>query len=176
MRFLSAFCRAIDAVNETVGSLVAWLTGIMVVVQFVVVIMRYGFGMGSIMTQESIVYMFAIVFLAASGFALKHDAHVRIDIFYRGASRRRKAWIDLIGAIVFALPFCVLVWIKSYPMVAISWRVFEGSINPSGLPYVYILKGFILVFAALLFLQSVALGLRAAMVLAGRTNGNSPAA
>jgi TRAP-type mannitol/chloroaromatic compound transport system permease small subunit len=173
MRFLSAICRAIDAANEAVGSLVAWLTVLMVVVQFVVVIMRYGFGMGSIMTQESIVYMYAIVFLAASGFALKHDAHVRIDIFYRDASPRYKAWVDLVGAVVFALPFCVLVWIKSYPMVAISWRVLEGSMNPSGLPYVYVLKGFILVFAALLFLQSVALGLRALMALAG--NAAEPA-
>lgn len=168
MRFLLAFGRAVDALNEVVGTLVSWLTALMVIVQFVVVIMRYGFGMGSIMFQESIVYMYAIVFLAAAGFALKHDAHVRIDIFYRGATTRTKAWVNLIGALAFAFPFCILIWVKSFPLVAGSWRVFERSMNPSGIPFVYVLKTFILVFAGLLFLQSLVLAYRSILTLSGR--------
>ncbi len=159
---------AIDAINEAVGTAVSWLTVLMVIVQFVVVIMRYGFGIGSITAQESIIYMFAIVFLAASGYALKHDAHVRIDIFYREGSARFKAWVDLAGTLAFALPFCAVVWLTAYPDVASSWRVLEGSVNPDGIPYVYLLKTFILIFAALLFLQSLALALRSILVLRDR--------
>ena len=169
MRVLNATLNAVDAVNEFVGSAVASLTALMVVIQFVVVIMRYGFGMGSIMTQESITYMYAIVFLAAAGYALKHDAHVRIDIFYRDASSRTKAWVNLLGSLFFSLPFCVLIWVKAFPMVAGSWRVFERSMSPSGIPLVYVLKTFILVFAALLFAQSIVLAIRSALVLSGRT-------
>ena len=107
MSSLLAVARMIDALNETIGRSVAWLALFMVLVQFIVVVMRYVFGIGSIFMQESIVYMHAIVFLAAAGYTLLHDGHVRVDIFYGSATPRQKAIVNLLGVLIFLWPICM---------------------------------------------------------------------
>ena len=81
---LQSFVRTVDTLNERLGRLVSWLALFMVLTQFVVVLTRYVFGLGWIWMQESIIYMHAIVFLAAAGYTLVHNGHVRVDIFYGG--------------------------------------------------------------------------------------------
>jgi TRAP-type mannitol/chloroaromatic compound transport system permease small subunit len=160
--------RAIDRLNETVGVTVAWLALGLVLVEFTVVLMRYVFGLGAVKMQESIVYMHAIVFMVAGGYTLLHNGHVRCDIFYAAASPRRRALIDLIGVAVFLLPTCVLIAWAAWPYVAQAWAVREGSPEGSlGIPGVYLLKSVILVFAALVTLQGVALALHSALRLVG---------
>jgi TRAP-type mannitol/chloroaromatic compound transport system permease small subunit len=160
--------RAIDRLNETVGVTVAWLALFLVLVEFTVVLMRYVFGLGSVKMQESIVYMHAIIFMVAGGYTLLHDGHVRCDIFYAAASPRRRAVIDLIGVAVFLLPTCVLIAWAAWPYVAQAWAVREGSPEGSlGIPGVFLLKSVILVFAALVTLQGVALALHSALRLVG---------
>jgi len=167
VRFLQRLARAIDRLNETVGMSVAWLALLTVLVEFAVVVMRYVFGVGSVKMQESIVYMHATVFMVAAGYTLLHDGHVRCDIFYAAASPRRRALIDLIGVLVFLLPTCALIAWVAWPYVAAAWAVREGSPEGSlGIQGVFLLKSIILVFAALVALQGVAMAIRAALRLA----------
>jgi TRAP-type mannitol/chloroaromatic compound transport system permease small subunit len=168
VQFLAALSRRIDTINERIGRTVAWVALIMVLVQVVIVLMRYVFGVGSIMMQESVVYMHAILFMATAGYALVYDGHVRIDIVYREASPRTKAMIDLAGSVLFLLPLCLLISWVSWRYVSISWAVLEGSKETSGIQGVFLLKSLILLFAALLGLQGVSLAIRSGFVLAGR--------
>jgi TRAP-type mannitol/chloroaromatic compound transport system permease small subunit len=166
--FIQGLARAIDRLNETIGVSVAWLALILVLVEFTVVLMRYVFGVGSVKMQESIVYMHAIIFMVAAGYTLLHDGHVRCDIFYAAAPPRRQAIIDLIGVALFLLPTCALIGWAAWPYVAQAWAAREGSPEGSlGIPGVYLLKSIILVFAALVALQGVALAIHSALRLAG---------
>lgn len=164
-----AICRVIDAINEVIGRAVTWLILVMVGVQFVVVVMRYVFGVGSIFLQEAIMYLFAMQFLAAVGYTLLHDDHVRIDVFYGRMRTKQKAIINLVGTFVFLFPFTVVVFWNSLPFVLGSWRSLEGSTSVSGIQAVYLLKSFIIVFSVLLFIQGVSLALRCVLHLTGRS-------
>jgi len=161
---------AVDAFNDWVGRTLSWLTLGMVLVTFVVVLMRYVFGLGSTIMQESVVYMHAIVFMACAGYALVHNGHVRCDIFYGLASPRAKAVVDIIGTVLFLIPTCVLVFWVTWPYATAAWAVLEGSPEGRmGIPAVFLLKTLILVFAVLLGLQSVSLILQSALCVAGVT-------
>ncbi len=167
MGFLESLARVIDRINEHVGRVIAWLALFMVLVQFIVVVMRYVFGLGSIFMQESIVYMHALVFLVASGYTLLHDGHVRIDIIYGNVTVRRKALIDFCGVFFVLLPVCGLVWWTAFPYVFASWKVFEGSPETSGIQAVFLLKSAILVFVTLVALQGISLSVRSLFTLMG---------
>ena len=163
MSGLIAVCRAIERVNGTIGKAAAWLVLFLVLVQFALVLMRYVFGTGSLFMQESLIYAHAILFMMAAAWTLAEDRHVRVDIFYATATPRRKAAIDLFGVVFFLLPMCVLLWSVGYPYVARSWAVLEGSRETSGIPAIFLLKTFILLFVLTLALQGLATGLRAAI-------------
>lgn len=167
MKPLAVLVRTIDRVNAAIGHCVAWVTLAMVLVQVAVVIMRYVFGVSVLVMQESIWYMHATVFLVAAGYTLLHDGHVRVDVFYGALGLRGKAWIDLFGSVAILLPVCTMIWWVSWPYVAAAWRVREGSIEVSGIQAVYLLKTCMLVFAGLLFLQGISLGVRSALRLTG---------
>jgi TRAP-type mannitol/chloroaromatic compound transport system permease small subunit len=157
--------RAIDRVNAAVGRAVAWLALVMVLVQVVLVVLRYVFGIGSIPVQESLVYAHGALFMLASGYALMAGSHVRVDIFYRDARPRRKALIDLLGVLLLLMPVCVLIAVTAWPYVLRSWAVREGSIETGGLQAVYLQKTLILAFAGLLFLQGVSMAIKAVLTL-----------
>jgi TRAP-type mannitol/chloroaromatic compound transport system permease small subunit len=105
--------------------------------------------------------------MGAAAWTLQQGGHVRVDIFYADASPRRRAVVDLLGALVLLLPFCgVLIWF-ALPYVGRSWAILERSREASGLPLVFLLKTLIPVFAVLLGLQGAAQAIRAALVLVG---------
>jgi TRAP-type mannitol/chloroaromatic compound transport system permease small subunit len=158
----------IDLVTRGVGYAAAWLLLFVVLVQFVVVLLRYVFGVGSIWLQESILYAHAVAFLFAAAWTLQAGGHVRVDIFYRDARPRTRAWIDLAGTLFFLLPMAALILFVSVPYAGRSWATFEGSREVAGIPAVYLLKTAIPVFAALLILQGIADAVRAAARLRGR--------
>ena len=152
---LMRLARGIDRVNGMIGNMAAWLTLAMVLVQFGVVVMRYVFGIGSIMLQESIVYMHGVLFMMAAADTLLKDQHVRVDIFYARRGAHGQAIINLLGHALLLLPFCVLIVIVSWDYVSISWSVREGSRETSGIQGVFLLKTVILVFAVQLALQAL---------------------
>lgn len=158
----------IDWLNTKIGRAAAWLCLAVVAIQFAVVVLRYLFGIGSIWLQESIVYSHAAMFLLVAAWTLKNDGHVRVDVFYAAASPRRKAMIDLCGALCLLIPFAAAILYLSWPYVVRSWAIMEGSRESSGLPLVFVLKTLIPVFAVMLILQGIAQAIRAAAVLSGK--------
>lgn len=159
----------IDGLNEWIGRGVAWCTLAMVLVTFAIVVLRYVFGIGSIAMQESVTYFHAAVFMLGAAYALKAEAHVRVDIFYHRWNARRRALVNLAGTLVFLFPVAALLFITSLDYVAASWSVLEASREPGGLPWVYLLKTVIPVTAVLIALQGLALALRSIAIL--RENG-----
>ncbi|MEM8949997.1 MAG: TRAP transporter small permease subunit [Pseudomonadota bacterium] len=168
MTSLQDFADFVDGLNEHIGRTLAWLTLGMVLLQFVVVVMRYVFGIGSVVAQEAIVYMHATIFLGGAAYTLLHNGHVRCDIFYSDATPRTRAIVDLIGVFLFLLPMCIMIFWVSWPYVMNAWAVLEGSPEGRlGIPAVFLLKTVILVFAGLLGLQAISMAIRAVLTLAG---------
>lgn len=135
------------------GKAVAWLTLLMVLLTFTIVVLRYGFNLGWIWLQESLTYLHVAVFTVAAAWTLQLDGHVRVDIFYAEMPKKRRALIDLIGTLIFLLPFCVFLLIIAFPYVANSWKLLESSREAGGLPLVFLLKSLIMVLPALLLSQ-----------------------
>ena len=158
---------AIDGLNRRLGHAVAWLVLAMVLVQFAVVVLRHVFSIGFVAMQESVLYLHGTLFMLGAGYALLHDGHVRVDVFYRDARPRTKAMIDLAGALVFLLPFCGLVIWFSGDYIMDAWRVAEGSREGSGLPLTFLYKTVIWLFAASLALQGCSMALKCWAYLSG---------
>lgn len=168
MRFLEAFVFLVDAMNEWIGRIVAWLTLGTVLVCFAVVVLRYMFGMGYVWLQEAYVWQHAVVFMLGAGYTFLHHGHVRVDIFYGRWSPRIQAMVDIFGTVVFLLPWLVvLVW-TSVPFIGSSWGIREVSSQTGGLPGFYLLKTVIWVFAALVGAQGLSLIAKSILFLSGR--------
>lgn len=168
MRALAHYVSFISAINGLIGRLFSWLSLNIVLVCFTVVIQRYLFSTTQIWMQDLYVWLSGALFMAMSAPALASDQHVRVDIFYRRASLRQKAWRDLFGVLLCLLPFCTVVWLYAWPYVMRAWRLHESSPNAGGMPGFYILKTFILLFVVLTALQGLAMAARSILVLAGR--------
>lgn len=146
---------AIDRLNHIIGRSAAWLALLMVLITLVVVVLRYGFQIGSIPLQESIMYINALVFSLGAAYTLKENGHVRVDIFYSNFTARTKAIVDIIGIVCFLFVTAAFIAWSSWGYVAVSWRVLESSPETSGLPFVYLLKSTIYVLITLLCLQGI---------------------
>ena len=165
--------KAIDGLNERIGTVVAWFTLGMVLVQFILVVMRYVFSaqdfllLSTLWWQEAIVYLHGSLIMAAAGYTFLHNGHVRVDIFYREASPKVQDWTDLIGSLIFLLPVCYLIAWSAWPNVSLSWANLEGSTETSGIPAKFLLKSTVLVLALLLALQGISTAIKAALRLLG---------
>lgn len=168
MQALALFVAAVAKLNTFVGRVFSWLALVAVLVCFTVVVQRYVLSTTQLWMQDLYVWLNGAMFMAVAGYTLLIDGHVRVDIFYRPASRRRKALMDLVGVLVFLLPFCVIVWVYGFEYVQRAWMLREGSANPGGMPGLYVLKTFILAFVVLVGLQGLAMALRSVLVLKGR--------
>ncbi len=159
----------LDRISTTVGRAASWLTLLMVIVTFVVVVMRYVFDAGFIWLQESVVWMHAMVFMLGAAYTLRDEEHVRVDVFYRAMSERRKAWVDLAGVLLFLLPVCSFLAWKSSDFVVQSWSLRESSREPGGLPYPFIplLKSVLLLMPIAVALQGVSMLLKALRAIRG---------
>jgi TRAP-type mannitol/chloroaromatic compound transport system permease small subunit len=163
---LAAIADCIDRIIAVIGRIAGWGVLVVVLVEFTVVLLRYGFGIGSIWLQETVVYAHAALFMLAAAWTLAAGGHVRVDIFYARTSARHKAWVDLLGTAFFLLPFMAALLFLSVPYVARSWAILERSRETSGLPLVFVLKTLIPGFAALMLLQGASLAIRAGLTLA----------
>jgi TRAP-type mannitol/chloroaromatic compound transport system permease small subunit len=159
----------IDRLSTTIGRVAAWLVLAAVLLQFAVVVLRYIFGVGSIRLQESVIYAHALAFLLAAAWALRTDSHVRVDVFYGRASPRTRARIDLFGTLLLLAPTMILILWTSIPYAARAWATMEGSQETAGLPFVFLLKSVIPLFAALMLLQGAAQAMRAASALGAQS-------
>lgn len=165
MSALHALVRYIDAFTDRLGRWLAWLSLAMALLTALVVILRYGFNLGSIAAQEAVTYMHGSLFMLGAAYALQSGAHVRVDIFYRNFSPRARAWVNSLGGIVFLMPMCGFIFFSSLGYVAESWSIRETSPEPGGIPAVFLLKTVIPLMAASLFFQGLAETLRSALIL-----------
>lgn len=153
---LLAFANLLRAINDHLGRACAWLTLFLVLGTTVVVILRYGFGIGAIALQEAVMYAHALVFMGAAAWTLQRGGHVRVDIFYQKMPPRRQALVDLFGHLLLLLPVCLFLAWNSWDYVAASWATGETSSDAGGLAFVYLQKSIILVLVFSLIFQAVA--------------------
>lgn len=155
----------LDTIAEITGTTTAWLTGLMVIIASVVVGLRHLFNIGSIGLQESVTYMHAAVFMLGAAYTLKNDGHVRVDILHKKMSPSTRAWVEVLGSLLFTLPVMVLIGWGSLEFVRESWRIHEGSTDSGGIGGVYLLKTLLPVMAVSLSLQAIAELLRNLLAL-----------
>lgn len=167
LRALEKLSHWIDALNAWVGRVVAWATALVVLVVFLDVVMRYAFNLSFVFTQELEWHLFAFIFLMGAGYTLLKDGHVRVDIFYQNLSPKAQAWINLLGVLFFLIPGCVMIIATSWSFVANSWAVMEGSPDPGGIPYRFLLKACIPAGFILVLLQGLSLGIKSLFTIAG---------
>ena len=123
MPALRALMHYIDTFTEYSGRILAWLSLGMALLTTVIVLLRYGFNIGSIASQEVVVYMHGCLFMLGAAYTLKHEAHVRVDIFYQRYTERTRAWINALGGIIFLLPLCLFIFGVSWSYVMESWSI-----------------------------------------------------
>lgn len=157
----------LEKFNEWIGRTVAWLAAAAVALTFLVVALRYAFEYGRIDLQEAAVYLHAIVLMLCMSYTMKHDEHVRVDIFYQDFGERRRAWINLAGHLIFLLPVCGVILFTGWDYAANSWKILEKSPETGGLPLVFVLKSLPPVMAVLLLVQGTADGVRKLSLLRG---------
>jgi TRAP-type mannitol/chloroaromatic compound transport system permease small subunit len=172
LEILLKISKIIDAVTELVGRFTSWLVLVMIILGVWNVIGRYlGRLIGSNLTSNAYIeaqwYIFDLVFLLGAGYALKHNEHVRVDIFYSNWPGRRKALADLIGTIFFLIPFCIMVIVFSWETIVASWQIQEVSPDPGGLPR-YPIKAMIIVAFAMLIVQGISQAIKNWAILQGR--------
>jgi TRAP-type mannitol/chloroaromatic compound transport system permease small subunit len=162
--------KSINGMTDFLGRTVSWLTVVMVATLLIVVVTRYFLQIGSIALQESVTYLHATVFLLGIAYTLKQGGHVRVDIFYRQFSPRRKALVNFCGGIFFLIPVSVLIFYSSWDYVMASWAIGETSAENNGLPFIYLLKTLMILMPATLLLQGVAEILKSLLVLINQSN------
>lgn len=171
---LENIASAIDRVSEITGRLLAWLVLVVVALTFAIVILRYGFDIGSVALQEGVMFLHALIFMLGVGYTLKHEEHVRVDIVYAKLSAKGRAFIDLLGTLLLMLPVCLFIAYISLDYINASWQVREGSRNVGGLDGVYLLKTVIWFMAFSLSLQGISKVIRSWLVLAGHSVTHTP--
>lgn len=163
----------IDKFTTVIGRTIAWLTLAMVMLTFLIVVLRYGFNLGWIAMQESVLYLHGIVFMLGAAYTLQQDGHVRVDIFYQKFSEKKQALVNFLGGIFLLLPVCIFIFWVSLDYVLTSWQIMEKSPEAGGLPLVFISKSLILVFTICLLLQGIAEILRNLVKMIDKENDSA---
>jgi TRAP-type mannitol/chloroaromatic compound transport system permease small subunit len=156
-----------DRISNITGKATSWLTLAMVVLTSIIVVMRYVFDAGLIWMQESVTWMHAAVFMVGAAYTLLHEEHVRVDIFYRKMSERRRAIVDLLGVVFFLLPLCGFLALMAYDFAAAAWSIHETSREPGGLPYpmIPLLKSIVIVMPVAVALQGISMLMRSITII-----------
>jgi|TARA_B110000438_G_scaffold61342_1_gene61605 TRAP-type mannitol/chloroaromatic compound transport system permease small subunit len=134
-----------------IGEKISYLIPVMTLLMIIVIVSRYFFGVGRTDLQELVMYFHALIFLGCAGYVFNKDEHVRVDIFYRGATAKYKDLINVIFGFIFLLPLAFVVGFYSIELINMSWKIQETSTEAGGLPYVFVQKTFILLFPLTLF-------------------------
>ena len=175
MRFLKRLAATIDGLNDKIGAGIRWLALVMVFVGAGTAILRYsarGLELSLNLTPPTEVqwYLFSLIFLLGAAYGLNHDVHVRVDVMYERLGKKKRALIDLIGTLVFLIPFSLVMLYVSWPTVWNSFSIREASPDPGGLPR-WPIKIVILVSFVLLTLQGVSQIVKQIEVLRGGNEG-----
>ena len=157
---MEALADLLDRINRTTGLVIRWCAVAMVALQFVIVLLRYVFGISFIFLDEGVLYLHCMIFMLGAGYTLLVSGHVRVDIFYSRLSPRGRARIDILGATLALLPGVAAIAWFTLPFVANSWKNLDGAISVGGIPATFLLKTLIPAFCLMLFLQGLSCLLR----------------
>ena len=146
------FLEKISIISEYITKYFFYIMFILVIVN---ILLRYIFNINFIFMQELVMYLHAFIFLFGISICLKENSHVRIDVFSNKLDAEVKKYIEILGTVIFIIPFCLFVLYESSPIIMRSWEMLESSGEPGGLPFIYILKSAIYVFASLLLIQAL---------------------
>lgn len=167
---MNKIIRLADKFTEITGNVISWLTLLLVLLVVTDVAGRYIFSESSVAFQEFEWHIFAVIFLGAGAYTLKHNEHVRVDLIYSKLTDRKKALIDIAGILLFLLPFAILVVWSSYDFVERSVIYGEKSPDPGGLPFRFIIKSVLPLSFLLLILQAGVILLGKIVLLKGGKN------
>ena len=168
MRFLRAYVRTIDILTERTGRAVSWLALLLVLVVVYDVFTRYVISASSVAVQELEWHIFSLLFLLAASYTLKHNKHVRVDVFYARLTKKQQALVNIVGGIFFLLPFTLVIIVASWSYVSNSFFILESSPDPGGLPYRFVLKTAIPLGFMLFLVQGIAEIFRSVLVIADK--------
>ncbi|MEZ4658271.1 MAG: TRAP transporter small permease subunit [Caldilineaceae bacterium] len=173
MRALLRFADLVDAVSERLGNIATLLVIVAIIVGFYNVVVRYlgqfiGVQLASNLWIETQWYIYSLIFFLAFPYILKHGDNVRVDFLYTNWSLRRRAWVDLLGTVLFLIPFCIIGIAVTISPVLSSWRIMEWSPDPGGLPRAPI-KTMIIVAFAMLLIQAITQVIKYLAVLTGHS-------
>ena len=143
----------IENLIKRTGQITSWLSLILVLVISIDVFLRYIFNYSTAGFYELEWHLFACIFILGSSYTLQKNRHVRVDVFYNEFNDKTKSWVNLIGTIVFLLPFSYIIIISSIPFVENSYLILESSPDQGGLPFRFIIKSIIPIGFILFFLQ-----------------------
>lgn len=146
------FLEKISIISEYITKYFFYIMFILVIVN---ILLRYIFNINFIFMQELVMYLHAFIFLFGISICLKENSHVRIDVFSNKLDAKAKKYIEVLGTVFLIIPFCLFVLYESTPIIIRSWEMLESSGEPGGLPFIYILKSAIYVFAILLLIQAL---------------------
>ena len=152
---MKGFVYHLNNFSHKLRNVVLPLSLLLVIVTVSDVFLRYVFRSGSIALQETEWHIYSLIFLLGAAYTLNCDEHVRVDIFYNRFSAKNKALINALGCIFFLIPFSVLIIYTSIPFVVNSYQVMEGSAEPGGLPYRYLIKAALPVGFLLLIIEGI---------------------
>lgn len=153
---MKALIHFLESVNLHIGNIVRWCALLMVLLQFIIVILRYVFGISFIFLNEGVLYLHSTLFMLGAGYTLLVDKHVRVDIFYAKQTKHGRCVIDLFGHIFFLIPSMIVLTVYSWPSVSASWKIMEGPLSVGGIPASFLLKALIPAFCILLIIQCLA--------------------
>ncbi|HEY8268561.1 MAG TPA: TRAP transporter small permease subunit [Xanthobacteraceae bacterium] len=145
----------IDVFIDLVGRATSWIALVLALVMGANVFLRYGFSIGFIWSQELEWHLMVPICLFGMSYALRHGEHVRVDILFASFRPRTKLAIDVLSAVLAMAFSAIVIWL-SIAYVGQSWAIGEGTANPGGIEYRYVIKALIPIGFALLFLQSLA--------------------
>jgi len=157
----------LESVIDWIGRGTAWLCLGMVVLVAINVILRYLFRIGPVSLQELEWHLMSPIALIGMSYALRHGDHVRVDIFFERFGRTLQEFIDLVAAIVTVIIAIVIIKL-SLGFVYQAYAIGEGSPDPGGLPYRFLLRAFIPLGFVLLAIQAFAQAIRHGLYLRER--------
>ncbi len=165
---LDTLIGGINTITRWTGERIKWLTTGLVLLIFCDVLLRYLFSESRAWMTELEWYVFALIFLLGGAFVLKEDRHVRVDIFYAKWSDTRKAWTDLLGAVLFLIPWSCVIIYTSFRYAENAFMIGERSSEPGGLAARWVIKGAITLGFILLLLQAFSVVLTAIKTITHR--------
>lgn len=157
---MEKYLQFIENLVERVGKTISWLTLFLVILVFVNVFMRYVFNAPKAWSKELEWHLFALIFMIGAAYTLKHDKHVRVDLFYDRFSKENKASVNFWGTLLFLLPWCLVLMVTGWKAASSAYMLGEGSPESGGLSNLWLIQFAIPIGMGLLFLQGLVLLIR----------------